>query len=364
MTGHDKILIQNNRQRVLIAGAAGFIGSALASRLAREGYEVLGIDLLTDYYDPEEKFARLRRDGFSFDTISYGETLKSATHASLRFMRSDICDVCILENIMETFRPGIVVNLAAQPGVRYSIDNPGPVVSSNITGFFNLLDASRRYGASHFVYASSSSVYGNDTPTPFSEDAECRRPLSVYAATKLADELLAAAYSSAYGLRTTGVRMFSVYGEWGRPDMAPLIFARAVRDGSPVQLFGGGMQTRDLTYIGDVVESLSRLLRLPGGKSENEVFNIGSGNPVTMIDLLSLLEQKMGRTVTRIITEAKNGEARGTFSDSSKLLGATGYRPSTPLETGVDRLIEWLFGRSGAIGHENVPVTDRYLNPN
>lgn len=341
-----------SHRRVLVAGAAGFIGSALAARLADEGYEVLGIDNLCEYYSPACKYERLQRDGFYISPkhpgLKPGAELRSRRYPNLRFRYGDICDASSLYPLLREFAPDAVVNLAAQPGVRFSRCEPRSSVMTNIVGFFNLLDASREANVSHFLYASSSSVYGNNPSTPFREEDECREPLSVYAATKLSDEIMAGAYSNAYGMRTTGVRMFSVYGPWGRPDMAPLIFASAISRGEEVELYGGGLQTRDFTYIDDVVESLTRLLAIPGGRGESEIYNIGSGHPVPVIEFLELLERCMGRSAVRVTAPVQPGEARRTFADSGKLRGATGYHPSTPLEEGVNRLALWVISTANS----------------
>lgn len=331
--------------RILLTGSAGFIGSALASRLADDGHDVLGVDSLREH-SASCGLARLRRDGFDTSSESFGlDVERSLRFGSLRFLKCDISDAGRLLDIVLDFRPEKAVHLAACPGVRDSYDDPAGSFSTNVAGFFNVLEVCRRCDVRHLLYASSSSVYGDDLPTPFRETDNCTSPRSVYAATKLCDEALASAFCHSYGLRATGVRMFSVYGPWGRPDMAPMIFVDALTHGMPVELFGGGLQTRDFTYIGDVVESLARLLMLPGSPGEAETYNIGSGCPVPVVEFLSLLEQRLGIRGLHVSSEPKPYETRRTFSDSGKLFGAVGYRPSTPLVKGIDAFVEWYINK-------------------
>lgn len=356
--------------KILIAGSAGFIGSALAERLVSEGHEVLGIDNFSGYYEGSLKLSRLERCGFDADEVGmiYGEKgeggekegnrhailrpISSRRNPKLQFLNCDICDSAATEWVVCGYRPDAVVNLAARPGVRASMNVPRETVKTNLIGFFNILEASRLAGVAHFLYASSSSVYGNNQMTPFREADACRDPLSVYAATKLSNEAMAHAYSNAYGMRTTGIRMFSVYGPWGRPDMAPVIFARAMLDGDQIELFGGGSQTRDFTYIDDVVESIFRLLSIPLERGESEVFNIGSGRPVPVREFLGMLEKAMGRRTSRVTAPEQPGEARRTFADSSKLRGATGFHPSTTLEEGLSRFASWAREYYGRVGEQ------------
>lgn len=332
--------------KILVAGGAGFIGSAVARTLAESGNEVLSIDNLCDYYSSAYKRGRLYRDGFEREDIERCAgsgslaTARSRTHHNLSFVYADICDAESMARVFE-FGPEVVVNLASQPGVRYSQEHPEKCVSINIMGFFNLIENSRRSGTRRFVYASSSSVYGNSVTPPFVEKDMSVDPLSVYAASKICDEALAVAYSNSYGLSTAGVRMFSVYGPWGRPDMVPLIFTESVMEGKKIELFGGGLQTRDFTYIDDVVESLSRIVMLTATEGEHEVYNIGSGRPVRIIELLKMIEQRLGRKAVYESAPEQKAEAKLTFADSSKLLATVGYKPDTYLEKGVDEMLAW-----------------------
>lgn len=323
--------------RILIAGSAGFIGSALAERLASEGHVVMGIDNLSDYYSTDLKIDRLKRGGIDLNVSNV-----SMIYPNLSYRNTDICDSGALVETFNEFRPEAVVNLAARPGVRCSIDVPDETVRTNILGFFNMLEASRKAQVKHFLYASSSSVYGDNPRTPFRETDDCRNPLSIYAATKLSNEIMAGAYSKAYGMCTTGVRMFSVYGPWGRPDMAPVIFTKALYEGEKIHLFGGGSQTRDFTYIDDVVESLARLLLLTGHPGESEIYNIGSGCPIQIKEFLHKLEKATARRSEIVTDLEQRGEARRTFADSDKLRGAIGYRTFLPLNDGIAKLVEWM----------------------
>lgn len=333
-------------QRILIAGGAGFIGSALGAALARNGHVVLSIDNINEYYSPRYKIHRLVRDGFRESDIAECVsnpgvfTARSETHPNHCFSCVDICDAAMLDDVFG-FNPDVVVNLAAQPGVRFTQQHPLSAISSNIIGFFNLIEATRSSTARRLLYASSSSVYGNNVTLRYSESDNCNDPLSLYAATKLCDEAIAAAYSNSCGMDTIGVRMFSVYGPWGRPDMAPLIFTDSISCGKVIELYSGGMQTRDFTYIDDVVESLCRLVMLPVTPGHHEVYNIGSGNPVRVCELLSMIERKLGIKAKYVIAPEQHIEARRTYADTSKLLVTTGYEPHTPLEEGIDKMLGW-----------------------
>ncbi len=332
--------------KILVAGGAGFIGSAVARSLAEAGNEVLSIDNLCDYYSSAYKCGRLYRDGFDREDIERCiksadmQTARSRTHHNLSFVYADICNPASMTRVFE-FGPEVVVNLASQPGVRYSQDHPEKCVNINILGFFNLIECSRQSGARRFVYASSSSVYGNSVTPPFVEKDMGVDPLSVYAASKICDEALAVAYSNSYGMSTAGVRMFSVYGPWGRPDMVPLIFTDSVMKGKRIELFGGGLQTRDFTYIDDVVESLCRIVMLTATEGEHEVYNIGSGRPVRVLELLKMIESRLGRKANYESAPEQKAEARLTFADSSKLLATVGYKPDTDIAKGVDEMLAW-----------------------
>jgi UDP-glucuronate 4-epimerase len=327
---------------VLVTGAAGFIGFHLASRLLDAGVSVVGVDNLNDYYDPALKRARLAR-------------LNS--QPGFRFERGDLADKDRISAIFAEHRPRRVVNLAAQAGVRYSLANPHAYAASNLTGFLNVLEACRHGDVAHLVYASSSSVYGGNRALPFSTSQSVDHPVSLYAATKKANELMAHAYSSLYGLPATGLRFFTVYGPWGRPDMAYWLFTDAILDGRPIKVFNQGRMARDFTYIDDVVESVARLVMRPPEPNAgfdrtapdpatswapHRVFNIGNDSPERLLDMIGFIEASTGRRAKKIMLDMQPGDVQETWADVGPLRAAVGYSPSTPLREGIDRFVEWM----------------------
>ncbi len=327
--------------RILVTGAAGFIGSTLAGRLLARGDEVLGYDNLNDYYDPTLKEARLAR---------------LTPQAGFRFVRASLEDRPALEQAFARFRPQRVVNLAAQAGVRYSLTNPYAYIEANLVGFINVLEACRHGGVEHLVYASSSSVYGANRKLPFSVQDAVDHPVSLYAATKKANELMAHTYSHLYQLPTTGLRFFTVYGPWGRPDMALFLFTRKILAGEPIEVFNHGRHTRDFTYIDDIVEGVIRTLdRVPDGDpafdplqpnpgssaAPYRVYNIGNNQPVELARYIEVLEAKLGRKAEKILLPLQPGDVPDTYADVAELSRDTGYAPSTPIEVGIDRFVDW-----------------------
>ena len=327
--------------RVLVTGAAGFIGSHLSERLLARGDEVLGYDNLNAYYDPALKEARLARlmpqDGFSF-------------------VRASLEDRAALEAAFDDFKPQRVVNLAAQAGVRYSLENPHAYIESNIVGFLNILEACRHRGIEHLVYASSSSVYGANRKLPFAVEDSVDHPVSLYAASKKANELMAHTYSHLFGLPTTGLRFFTVYGPWGRPDMALFLFTKKILAGEPIDVFNHGHHTRDFTYVDDIVEGVIRTLdRVPGpdpaydplaptpasSLAPYRVYNIGNHQPVQLLRYLEVLEDCLGRKAEKRLLPMQPGDVPDTEADVEALRRDTGYSPATPIETGVRRFVEW-----------------------
>lgn len=327
--------------RILVTGAAGFIGSRLSERLLERGDTVLGYDNLNAYYDPALKQARLDRllplPGFSF-------------------VQGALEDRAALDAAFDAFAPERVVNLAAQAGVRYSLENPQAYLDSNVTGFLNVLEASRTRGVQHLVYASSSSVYGANRKLPFAVEDSVDHPVSMYAATKKANELMAHTYSHLYGLPTTGLRFFTVYGPWGRPDMALFLFTRKILAGEPIDVFNHGRHTRDFTYIDDIVEGVIRTLdATPGADPAHDplaptpatssapyrVYNIGNHQPVELLRYIEVLEDCLGRKAERRLLPLQPGDVPDTYADVSALMRDTGYSPSTPIETGVRRFVDW-----------------------
>ncbi|HEX7801958.1 MAG TPA: NAD-dependent epimerase [Pseudoxanthomonas sp.] len=327
--------------RVLVTGAAGFIGSHLSQRLLARGDEVLGYDNLNAYYDPRLKQARLD---------------KLLPLKGFEFVQASLEDRGALEAAFDRFKPQRVVNLAAQAGVRYSLENPQAYVESNIVGFLNILEACRHRGIEHLVYASSSSVYGANKKLPFAVEDSVDHPVSMYAATKKANELMAHTYSHLFGLPTTGLRFFTVYGPWGRPDMALFLFTRKILAGEPIDVFNHGHHTRDFTYVDDIVEGVIRTLdRVPGpdpaydplaptpasSSAPYRVYNIGNHQPVQLLRYIEVLEDCLGRKAERNLLPLQPGDVPDTYADVSALQRDTDYSPSTSIETGVRRFVDW-----------------------
>ncbi|MET0224954.1 MAG: NAD-dependent epimerase [Dokdonella sp.] len=327
--------------RILVTGAAGFIGSNLSGRLLARGDEVLGYDNLNNYYDPTLKEARLAR---------------LTPQANFRFVRASLEDRPALERAFADFKPQRVVNLAAQAGVRYSLENPYAYIEANVVGFINVLEACRHGGVEHLVYASSSSVYGANRKLPFSVRDSVDHPVSLYAATKKANELMAHTYSHLYQLPTTGLRFFTVYGPWGRPDMALFLFTRKILAGEPIDVFNHGRHTRDFTYIDDIVEGVIRTLdRVPAADpafdpldpsaasstAPYRVYNIGNHQPVELAHYIEVLEAKLGRKAEKVLLPLQPGDVPDTYADVEELVRDTGYSPATSVETGIGRFVDW-----------------------
>ncbi len=327
--------------RVLVTGSAGFIGSTLSRRLLQRGDEVVGIDNFNDYYDVSLKEARAARNRALPGYIE---------------VRADLGDRAAMERCFAEYRPQRVVNLAAQAGVRYSIANPLSYVDTNLTGFAHILEGCRHNGVEHLVYASSSSVYGANTRMPFSVHDNVDHPLSLYAASKKANELMAHTYSHLYRLPTTGLRFFTVYGPWGRPDMALFLFTRNILAGKPIEVFNHGHHRRDFTYIDDIVEGVIRVLdRVPapnpdwsGAEPDSatsnapyRLYNIGNGRPVELLRYIEVLEECLGRTAERTLLPLQPGDVPDTAADVTDLERDTGYRPDTTVDVGVRRFVEW-----------------------
>jgi UDP-glucuronate 4-epimerase len=318
----------------LVTGAAGFIGSAVAARLAVLGHRVTGCDNFNDYYDPRLKAERV-------------STLLAPLDVSCATV--ELADPAQVRALFARCRPTLVVHLAAQAGVRHSLENPAAYVQSNLVGFGNMLEACRRQRVAHLLYASSSSVYGGNAKVPFSEDDPTDQPLSLYAATKKANELMAQAYSHLYRLPATGVRFFTVYGPWGRPDMACFSFTQKMLKGEPIPVFGGGQLWRDFTYIDDIVESVVRLLFKPrpdAGTPPHWVFNAGSERPVKLLDFIRMLENVFGVRAALDFQPMQPGDVTATHADSARLHAWVGFSPVTPLATGLARFRQWYNPRS------------------
>ena len=332
-------------KKILITGAAGFIGYHLVARLLGDGHSVVGIDNLNAYYTPTLKLARLKELGIEAQSAMEGEELQSKKYGNFRFIRADITDRELLPEIFKREKFDIVINLAAQAGVRYSLENPFAYVESNVVGFLNILECCRHYPVEHLLYASSSSVYGSNSKVPFSEQDEVSSPESLYAATKRSDELMASVYAKLYGIASTGLRFFTVYGPWGRPDMAPMLFADAISKGERIKVFNGGDMERDFTYIDDIVEGIARVLFAPptqnGAERPHAIYNIGCSQPVMLADFITELEQALGRKAERELMPMQAGDVVRTYADTSFLEQRFGYRPTTSLHEGIGKFIDW-----------------------
>jgi UDP-glucuronate 4-epimerase len=305
--------------KVLVTGVAGFIGMHCALRLTARGDEVVGIDNLSPYYSVDLKRDRLKQ-------------------LQIRFHELDIADAAKLDEIFHKEKPQAVLHLAAQAGVRYSLENPASYVQTNLVGFANLLECCRRNPPRHLVYASSSSVYGANRELPWSESQNVDHPVSLYAATKKSNELMAHVYSHLYGVHATGLRYFTVYGPWGRPDMSPMIFARAIMEGKPIQVFNHGDMKRDFTYIDDVVEGSLRVLDRP---ERYAVYNIGNHQPVALLDYIALMEAALGKKARLEMKPMQPGDVKATYADTTALAQAVGFAPATPLAAGLERFAAW-----------------------
>ena len=327
--------------KLLLTGAAGFIGMTTTLRLLARGDTVVGLDNLNDYYDVQLKRDRLAR---------------LTSHASFRFVQLDVADRVGMEALFTAEKFDRVIHLAAQAGVRYSLQNPHAYIDSNIVGFMNVLEGCRHNGVQHLAYASSSSVYGGNTRMPFSEHDSVDHPVSMYAATKKANELMAHTYSHLFALPTTGLRFFTVYGPWGRPDMALFLFTKAILEGRPIDVFNHGQMRRDFTFVDDIAEGVIRVLDHvaapdpqylsdtpdPGtSHAPFRVFNIGNHQPVPLLDFIACIERALGRKATMNLMPLQDGDVPATYADVDALRNWTGFVPATPIETGVQRFVEW-----------------------
>lgn len=326
---------------ILATGACGFIGFHLNKKLLEKGYTCVGIDNLNSYYNVNLKLGRL-------DQLRYFD--------NFTFIKGDIADKEFILKIFDEYRPQIVINLAAQAGVRYSIENPDVYIQSNIIGFYNILEACRKFPVEHLIFASSSSVYGGNTITPFSTEHNVDHPVSLYAATKKSNELMAHTYSHLYGIPTTGLRFFTVYGPWGRPDMAYYLFTDAIFNNKPITLFNHGKLERDFTYIDDIIEAIIKLLHLPpkanpkwseasdelsGSFAPYKIYNIGNSQAVQLERFISILEKIIGKKANRIYVDMQPGDVPKTYADVTDLEKAIGFKPITPIETGLRQFVDW-----------------------
>ena len=347
--------------KILVTGTAGFVGFHLVKRLAEKGFEVVGLDNLNAYYDVQLKLDRLRETGIDPSVIEYKKPITSDLYPNYRFFQVNLEDTHAINHLFETEKFDIVCHLAAQAGVRYSIENPQVYVESNIVGFFNIIEGCRQHHIKHFIYASSSSVYGNSDNTPFTTDQKVDNPISLYAATKKSNELMAHTYSHLFGLPTTGLRFFTVYGPWGRPDMAYFSFTKAILQGKPIKVFNHGKVSRDFTYIDDIVEGVVRVIEKPFFSKNDEntegallsekkaadassfyrIYNIGNNQPVAVGTFIETIEKALDKTALKEMLPMQAGDVETTFADVSGLERDFNYRPKTPLNIGIQAFVHW-----------------------
>ena len=335
--------------KILVTGVAGFIGAAVTERLLKEGKEVIGVDKITDYYSPELKYDRLSLLGIDLTKAEYNKEYQSWKYKSFSFYRIDLANKESTRDLFKSFNFDVVIHFAAQPGVRFSFTNPQKYIEDNISSFINVVEGCRENHTGHFIFASSSSVYGLNKEIPFSEDQRVDYPISLYAATKRSNELIAHAYAYNFHIPTTGLRFFSVYGPWGRPDMSPFLFIDGIINGKPIKVFNNGEMFRDFTYIDDVVESVIRIIeKKPEGKNgEDEditpykIYNVGNHHPIKILDYIETIESELGKEAKKEMLPMQLGEIYQTYADTTAFTAATGFTPSTSLKEGIKRTIEW-----------------------
>ncbi|MDE5807476.1 MAG: NAD-dependent epimerase [Muribaculaceae bacterium] len=342
--------------KILVTGAAGFIGANVSKRLLELGHVVVGLDNINDYYDPELKHGRLSQLGVDKGNIGWYKFTPSLAYPNFSFIRMNLEDTQAIRMLFANGNFDVVINLGAQAGVRYSIENPHAYIESNVDGFINILEGCRDNKVKHLVYASSSSVYGLNGQVPFSEHHGIAHPVSLYAATKKSNELMAHAYSKLYNLPTTGLRFFTVYGPWGRPDMSPFLFMDAILHDRPINVFNNGDMLRDFTYIDDVVEGIVRIIdKIPSGNPDwndqnpdpatstapYRIYNIGNQHPTKLMDYINCIEKAIGREAKKNFLPMQPGDVYQTYADSSELSRTTGFSPNTDLQDGIDRTVKW-----------------------
>ena len=345
--------------KILLTGAAGFIGFYTAKTLVERGDQVIGLDNINDYYDVNLKYDRLKVLGISREDADSRALAGSSKYDNFHFIKADLVNDDVLARLFKEEKFDAVCHLAAQAGVRYSITNPRAYAQSNLVSFLNILEECRHNNISHLVYASSSSVYGLNETVPFFEKHNVDHPVSLYAASKKSNELMAHSYSHLYNLPVTGLRFFTVYGPWGRPDMAPMLFSSAIMNGKPIKVFNNGKMERDFTYVEDIVEGIVRVLDKPAvgndewsgkapdpssGKAPYRIYNIGNSEPVNLMDFITTLEKHLGRDAEKIFMPMQPGDVVRTWADTTLLEEAVGYKPGTSLEEGIKKFAEWFKG--------------------
>jgi UDP-glucuronate 4-epimerase len=327
--------------KILVTGALGFIGFNLTKKLLKEGHFVVGIDNINSYYDVRFKYGKLPELGISEDSIWPNIHYKSQTFERFVFSKVDITDRYYTEDLMKAYHFDVVCNLAAQAGVQYSIMNPHTYIENNVTGFINLIDACRQFEVKHFVYASSSSVYGNRPDVPFNEHDNVDLPISLYAASKKSNELIAHTYSHLYKLTTTGLRFFTVYGPWGRPDMAPYIFVDNISKGQKINVFNQGKMERDFTYINDIVEGLCLVINKKDRQQDYRIYNIGRSKPVKLMDFIETIERILGKKADINYLPHRKGDVKVTYANVEAMQKDYGYRPVVEIDEGITHFIDW-----------------------
>lgn len=342
--------------KILVTGSAGFIGFHLTTALLKSGYEVVGIDNINDYYDVDLKYARLNENGIERTEILWNKEVRSYRYGRYRFIMQNLEDKDELLTLCKRERFDVIVNLAAQAGVRYSILNPDAYLQSNLVGFLNILEVSRHCGVKHLVYASSSSVYGLNEQSPFSTSHGTNHPVSFYGATKKANELMAHAYSHVYNLPTTGLRFFTVYGPWGRPDMATFLFTNSIANDQPIKVFNNGQMKRDLTYIDDIVSGIVKVVENPAtsnkswnsfapdpasSKAPYRIFNLGNNKPVELMSFIRQIEKLLGKKADIELMDMQPGDVKDTWADVDDLIHSLDYKPDTSYQTGLKNFVEW-----------------------
>ena len=347
------------KKKILVTGTAGFIGSHLAIKLLQRGDIVVGLDNINDYYDQNVKYGRLQRAGIienleEGSTIAYNKITQSKSFDNYKFIKINLEDKEAMIKLFEEEKFDAVCNLAAQAGVRYSLTNPDAYMGSNIIGFMNILECCRHYNVKNLSYASSSSVYGLNEELPFSTSHNVDHPISLYAASKKSNELMAHTYSHLFGISTTGLRFFTVYGPWGRPDMALFLFTKAALEGKKIDVFNNGEMLRDFTYIDDIVEGVIRIIDNPAkpnlswdkkeastSSAPYKVYNIGNNNPVKLMDFITAIENKLGRTIEKNFLPLQAGDVPATYADVTDLVQDLEYKPATPVQEGINQFIDW-----------------------
>lgn len=342
--------------KILVTGTAGFIGFHVANKLVAEGHTVVGIDSINNYYDVTLKSNRLAEAGFEASLIAYNSKVQSCKYSNYSFIQLQLEDAASLQLLFTIEKFDIVINLAAQAGVRYSLTHPSAYVNSNIVGFANLLECCRHFGIKHLVYASSSSVYGLNEQVPFATTHSTNHPASLYAATKKSNELMAHVYSHLFNMPVTGLRFFTVYGPWGRPDMAPFLFTDAILHEKPIKVFNNGDMMRDFTYVDDVVEAIVRVIEAAPAPNSNwdaanpdastssapyKLYNIGNHQPVALIDFITCIEKVTGKKAKKEMLPIQPGDVQATFADVSGLENDFNFKPFTPLEKGIENFVNW-----------------------